>query len=541
MPTKLSKSTWVAAVAITGVAAIAVGFLVPDDNPLVRRHGPTSTATTPVTDHTILALCSQCHTFPKPSILPRSEWRSRIGQMATFKGYGTKVPGIVNTESVIRWYENRAPQSLSRPVLDDQLDAGPLGFLVREMACEHSTVDPLVISNVQIVQLLGDTHATPTGTTDSPNPTPTSVAELIACDMANGLILLGSARPGWSSKLTVLAQVGHPARVQAVDLDHDGLKDLLVADLGSFGAIDHNLGKVTWLRQHPPGTFTPNDLATGLPRVADVRAADFDNDGDLDLVVGAFGWRTTGQVLLMEHSGRPGPPSSATYTTRQLDQRHGTIHTIPTDLNQDGHLDFISLFAQEHEAVVAFIGTGRLGFTSRTLFQAPHPCWGSSGIQLLDLDSDGDTDVLMTNGDTMDDAMLKPDHGIRWLENHGDDTPFTPHHLARLYGVHSAEAADIDNDGDLDIIACAFIGELKDVSRTQLLSNLKVPSLLWIEQTSPQVFRTRTLEAHLCNHPTLALGDLDGDGDIDIAVGNNTHSDSKPPIEVWVNAIGDPK
>ena len=539
MPTKSSKTTWVAAVAVTAVAAIAVGFLVPDDTPLVPRHGPISTAATPVTDHTVKALCSQCHTFPKPSILPSSEWRSRIGQMAKFKGYGTKLPGIVNTESVIRWYESRAPQSLTRPVLDDQLDVGRLGFLVREMACDHSTVDPLIISNVQIVDLLGDTHATPTDTTNTPRST--SAAELIACDMANGLILLGRAQPSWSSKMTVLAQVGHPARVQCVDLDHDGLQDLLVADLGSFGAIDHNLGKVTWLRQHPPGTFTPNDLATGLPRVADARAADFDNDGDLDLVVGAFGWRTTGQLLLMEHSGRPGPPSRSSYTSRQLDQRHGSIHTIPIDLNNDEHLDFISLFAQEHESVVAFIGTGRLGFTARTIYQAPHPCWGSSGIQLLDIDGDGDTDVLMTNGDTMDDAMLKPDHGIRWLENHGDDTPFTPHHLARLYGVHSAEAADIDNDGDLDIIACGFVGELNGTSRTKLVRDLKVPSLLWIEQTSPQVFRTRTLEAHLCNHPTLALGDIDGDGDIDIAVGNNTFSDSKIPVEVWVNAIGGPK
>ncbi len=539
MPTKSSKTTWVAAVAVTAVAAIAVGFLVPDDTPLVPRHGPISTAATPVTDHTVKALCSQCHTFPKPSILPSSEWRSRIGQMAKFKGYGTKLPGIVNTESVIRWYESRAPQSLTRPVLDDQLDVGRLGFLVREMACDHSTVDPLIISNVQIVNLLGDTHASPTDTTNT--PASTSAAELIACDMANGLILLGRAQPSWSSTMTVLAQVGHPARVQVVDLDHDGLRDLLVADLGSFGAIDHNLGKVTWLRQHPPGTFTPNDLATGLPRVADARAADFDNDGDLDLVVGAFGWRTTGQLLLMEHSGRPGPPSRSSYTSRQLDQRHGSIHTIPIDLNNDEHLDFISLFAQEHESVVAFIGTGRLGFTARTIYQAPHPCWGSSGIQLLDIDGDGDTDVLMTNGDTMDDAMLKPDHGIRWLENHGDDTPFTPHHLARLYGVHSAEAADIDNDGDLDIIACGFVGELNGTSRTKLVRDLKVPSLLWIEQTSPQVFRTRTLEAHLCNHPTLALGDIDGDGDIDIAVGNNTFSDSKIPVEVWVNAIGGPK
>jgi len=149
--------------------------------------------------------------------------------------------------------------------------------------------------------------------------------------------------------------------------------------------------------------------------------------------------------------------------------------------------------------------------------------------------------VLMTNGDTMDDALLKPDHGIRWLENTGDSSPFVPHQLARLYGVHRAEAADIDNDGDLDVIACGFVGELKGTSRSELLTSLKVPSLIWIEQTSAGTFTPHTLESHLCNHPTLSLGDVDDDGDIDIAVGNNTSSASTSPVDIWINSTGDSK
>ena len=77
-----------------------------------------SSARTPVTTLTVKTLCSQCHKFPDPSILPKSEWPSRIGQMAKFKGYGSKIRGIVNTQEVIKWYVARAPEALDRPTLD---------------------------------------------------------------------------------------------------------------------------------------------------------------------------------------------------------------------------------------------------------------------------------------------------------------------------------------------------------------------------------------------------------------------------------------
>ena len=169
------------------------------------------------------------------------------------------------------------------------------------------------------------------------------------------------------------------------------------------------------------------------------------------------------------------------------------------DLNGDKRPDFVALVAQQYEHVVAFLnrGPGR-GFRQETIFRAITPVWGSSGIQLVDLDKDGDLDVLMTNGDTLDDFTIRPFHGVRWLENKGE-FPFVQHDLVAMPGVHRAQAVDIDGDGDLDVFACAFLPssqnpQFQNLERQGNLSDLT--SVGWLEQTSPgSSARTRSRRA----------------------------------------------
>jgi hypothetical protein len=217
-----------------------------------------------------------------------------------------------------------------------------------------------------------------------------------------------------------------------------------------------------------------------------------------------------------------------------------------TDLDGDGRPDFVALISQEHEAVVAFLNRGGLRFEPHELYRAPHPAWGSSGLELVDLDGDGDLDILVTNGDSSDLLpKLRPYHGITWLENVGAGAngsvtgvpQFVPHPLLPMYGVHRAEAADLDGDGDLDIVACSFIPLLRATGEA---TGLELESIQWLEQTEPGHFVHHSLERNHFDHASLALGDYDLDGDIDIAVGNYifeqfSTTERRPWVELWEN------
>ena len=336
----------------------------------------------------------------------------------------------------------------------------------------------------------------------------------------------------------ILATVPFPAHSEVVDLDADGFDDLLISDLGSFRPSDHRKGQALWLRGLASGDFEPRLLTRDLGRVADCRAADVDADGDLDVVVAAFGWRKIGDIRLLENVAPPG--EAPRFEPRILLTKQGTIHVPVADVNGDGNLDVVAVISQHHEQVVALLGDGKGGFREHPLFVAPHPDWGMSGGEIVDMDGDGDLDLLVTNGDTLDDPgiLFKPHHGIRWLENLGPGKPFEAHLLAPFYGVHRAEPVDLDGDGDLDVVACAFLPHFRDNSPDLVPKG--VASLIWLERTGPDAWQRHVLETDLCDHASLCVGDLDEDGDMDIAVGHfnlqpQNYGVPMPWVTIWEN------
>jgi len=465
-------------------------------------------------------VCTPCHAFPPPDVLPKAAWPDEIARMSLIRSNLPQPTGPMGTSArmivlppdyarVLRYYRANAPERLAAPAPWPAAD--PLTFVKRTFN-PASAPDGPAISNVRLLDVDGDGRL-----------------ELLATDMRFGLVMMGRPYEA-STTLDVLAQLSNPSHISMVDLDRDGLKDFLVADLGEYLPSDHMRGSFVLLRGTRDGRYQQLELDR-WPRVADVETADFNGDGTEDVVVAAFGWRKVGNLSVLEnHTTDYSRPS---FVPHVVDARPGAIHAIPTDLNKDGKPDLVALFAQQFESVVAFLnnGTADVSFTPTVLYSAPHPNWGSSGIQLADLDKDGDEDVILTHGDTLDDTIIKPYHGIQWLENKGNLT-FVEHKLADLPGVHRAQAVDLDGDGDMDIVACALIANGSDVDET------KLPALVWLEQTSPGVFERHTLEMGPPRHATLDAADVDRDGDIDLVVGNfdiNIGANSRPWIELWEN------
>ena len=480
-----------AAVAATGGIAYAV--LAP---------GPTALPPLPpepaeATAEQVNRLCVACHAFPPPGVFPRSEWRRKVGQMYDFfhADPSYRVPEYPPLEAVARFYESHAPDELPPAPRPAATHPCPAQFDRGRLRTPDPTRPPGV-TFVGLARLSGK---------DTP--------DVIVCDALSNLVLAirpFDASPAWRT----LARGLCCAHAEVIDLDGDGTRDVLLAVLGSFYATDDRTGSVVWLRDKPDGTFELVTLLDGIGRVADVRAADFTGDGKTDLVVAEFGWHKTGGILLLEN--RTTDWAKPVFTPRTLDTRHGATHVPVADLNGDGKPDFLAVVSQEYESVDAFINEGGGRFSKYLVHSAPHPAYGLNGIELVDLDRDGDLDVLLTNGDSLDAPyLLRPDHGITWLENRGA-YPYTPHRLADVYGAGSPVAADFDSDGDLDVACVSFLpGEFFPQR-----GPLRLDSVLLLEQTAPGTFARHALEMETCDHLGCAAGDLNGDGKPDLVVGD---------------------
>ncbi|MBW3596511.1 MAG: VCBS repeat-containing protein [Planctomycetes bacterium] len=452
--------------------------------------------------------CGDCHAPPRAESFPKAAWKREVERGFAFYLEANRHDLVAPPEEEVEaYYRALAPDRLVVDPPKNESDGRASRFHRSTTAAPQ--LEPPAVSFVDWLPLPHHGQK-----------------RLLFCDMRSGLV--GAVNiAGDASSVETLTTLRNPSRAALADLDGDGRDELVIGELGSLASEDHSRGAVVWLQwSQERGGWRQRLLVSGLGRVADVRPGDFDGDGDADLLVAEFGHLHTGRILLLENLGlERGMPKLREHV---VDDRHGTIDVPVADLNGDGRPDFVALISQEHEVVEAFLNLGDGRFRRETIFAAGDPAYGSSGIELVDLDGDGDLDVLYSNGDTFGSDYLKPYHGIRWLENQGE-FPFVEVELVDMVGVQAARAADIDDDGDLDVVAAGFLPK-NLVARPEVSDR---GSLIWLEQKEPRRFVPHALENGKFLHAALAIDDFDDDGDQDLAVGN--FQDLDGPREPWLS------
>jgi len=261
-----------------------------------------------------------------------------------------------------------------------------------------------------------------------------------------------------------------------------------------------------------------------LHRPTDVLPVDLNQDGREDLVVTEHG-HMLGSVFWLEKTDEG-------YKRHILLDLPGALNIASGNFNDDDIPDLVILTGQAREAVHLFLSTGPGKFDHRMILMR-QPAWGHSHIEVVDFNKDGYPDLLITNGDNgeIDNFPPKPYNGVRLHLNDGKNN-FNEAFFFPQYGAYRAVAKDFDGDGDLDIASIAFFGKYGLSPDT---------GFVYLQQDKPLEFTAHTLPASRSGRwLTMDAGDIDRDGDIDIALGSYNDGPTPggiPPqmIEQWKN------
>lgn len=220
---------------------------------------------------------------------------------------------------------------------------------------------------------------------------------------------------------------------------------VLITAMGIMDPNDRPVGSVIRLRGK-----TELTQVDSIKRPVYFEYEDLNGDGTRDLAVCGFG-NYTGHLSV--YDGRDN-------TEHVLSATPGARKTIIRDVNQDGKPDILALFAQGDERIVLYTNRGDFSFSETRLLRFS-PVDGTSYFEVVDINGDSHFDILVTNGDNADySTIVKPYHGLTIYENDGRNN-FAERWFFPMPGASMAMARDYDNDGDIDIAAISFFPDFE--------------------------------------------------------------------------------
>ena len=244
---------------------------------------------------------------------------------------------------------------------------------------------------------------------------------------------------------------------------------------------------------------SPQVITAAATSGRQIATADLDKDGDLDVLGASY----LGDGLSWyENDGTPG--GLGDWLRRSLGAANLPNSVFPADIDKDGVLDVLAANSNSipFNNIVWMKGDGTPldgGWTGNVI---SNPGIGRRAIA-ADIDNDGDLDVV---GGSANAELLA------WYVN--DGTPgglgdWTANVLTTTADIYTVVAADMDGDGDLDILA--------DTNGISWWANDGTPGGLgdWV---------SHSVDATVGASAAVVATDIDGDGDLDVlaaAFGDN--------------------
>jgi len=234
---------------------------------------------------------------------------------------------------------------------------------------------------------------------------------------------------GWSFSITNLPLLGMYGS-DVADIDGDG-------DLDIVGADPWYSVSVFWIRNDGGSFTTVNTIMSngGFPN--HVHCADLDRDGDQDV---AWTCELYGFYVSLNNG-------AGSFTNYNIYSGVSAESVWPADLDGDGDIDLAGVthaWLGYTSGVWWFEYTGPGSYTPHYIQSRPDP----HGVWAGDMDGDGDNDILVATNF----MNLGDDNSVWMFRNDGYNT-FTPVYIGPIAWGSDIKAADLDLDGDMDIVA----------------------------------------------------------------------------------------
>ncbi|MFH1197133.1 MAG: FG-GAP-like repeat-containing protein [bacterium] len=272
---------------------------------------------------------------------------------------------------------------------------------------------------------------------------------------------------------------GGACTIASADFDGDGDLDVV--------ATSFDNGYISWLENDGSQNFTEHRIVDNFHEAAVVDVAYIDNDDDIDVIATAqadnkISWFENDghgnftEHIIIENCTTPG-------FVFARDHRRG----VDFDINEDGFTDFIATCTEPGDKISWFENDSNQNFTEHILKENWYWVRRASAY---DIDQDGDLDIFA--GGKAGDVI--------WFENDGNEN-FTEHVIIDNWGwINEVLAEDINKDGFVDLVA----------------TTVQVNEVAWFENDGAQNFTKHVVKDNYDGAFGMVITDIDEDNDWDI-------------------------